>query len=266
MEALINTLQNSDMTDQNFPDLFQNQDIMHRVDDMINNFNLNNELLCDEECENNQKKEKLYEEYLDAKSNVKTAPEELEKAEAKFLTQDKGISWYTNYKQEKELGVASELADYLSEKFEEQKEKIQVILNNFNTQVGYTDNLGNLLDSYKTRNAQSQEEIEQLRNVNNVSNRMTQYTDQTTPVYNAWNKFFSVLYWLLFAAYVVLIVILAKQFKNKKQWLIVASFVLYFLLIKFFTPFIWTYIHNWMRPLNETKIGNYPDIKTYSSQ
>ena len=33
MEGLINTLQNSDMTDQNFPDLFQNQDIMNKVDD-----------------------------------------------------------------------------------------------------------------------------------------------------------------------------------------------------------------------------------------
>ena len=251
---------------ENFPEQFNNHPIMAQAENLIKKFNLNQDIICDKKCQENQRIDKLYQKYLTARENVKSAPEKLEQAEAEFYKQDKGIDWYNKYKHQKESKRSDELGEYLTDQFDIQKNNLQLKLNTFDAQNDYTDNLGDLLDSYKSRMSTTQNNLDDAINTMNRSNRLSYYTEENLSRWKAWNKFFIILFWLLFAAYFIVIIIIDKNYKNKHYWLVVFWFIVYYIFLKYLIPYLIRYIHAFLKPIEATKVGNYPNTKNYSSQ
>ena len=184
------------------------QEMLKKAQDMMDNFNLNKNLLCDEECQHNEMSKTLYDKLQKAKENVKTAPEKYENAEEKYYKHKYGESEYTEYNRKKQLGVAKKLGDELTEKFNEKYDELKILLNTFNSQQIYDNHITDLLKSNKDNIFKKKEDINRMENSNNLSNRLSYYLENDSSPLNKWNKMFMIIYWLIFAAYLIIVIII----------------------------------------------------------
>ena len=92
--------------------------------------NANNVLSCDADCQEKKKKTELKKKYLEAKTNLLTAPVQLETSYKNYLTYTKGDDAYNEY-QEKQL-----------------HEKAKTIVTTFKT--NFSDGIENAKDNYDT--------------------------------------------------------------------------------------------------------------------
>jgi hypothetical protein len=81
-------------------------------------------LTCDEACQDDKTAYSLYQKYLDASTNVKSAPTQLNTATQDYITYMKGSSGYQDYQEQQLETNANAAADTYSNKFNDEVNKI----------------------------------------------------------------------------------------------------------------------------------------------
>jgi membrane-associated HD superfamily phosphohydrolase len=104
----------------------------------VNNFNdfldnANNVLACDANCQERKKKEELKTKYLEAKTNLLTAPNQVDSSYKNYLTYTKGDSAYSEYKENELKQKAQTIVTTFKSNFSESIEKIK---ESYDTYVG----------------------------------------------------------------------------------------------------------------------------------
>jgi hypothetical protein len=99
---------------------------MSKFNDFIDS--ANKVLSCDSTCQQNQQAESLYQTYLNAKTNMSTAPEQLELATQKYITFTQGQAGYEKYLETQLGSKSSEFGDTYVKKFHEELEKVKMLI------------------------------------------------------------------------------------------------------------------------------------------
>ena len=190
---------------------------------------------CDSECQNQQKDEQLKQAYLDAQTNLATAPNNVYVSRQNYVVFDQGQPAYDELIDSELLQQAQKLTSYYQNNFTDES---QNIIFNTNTYSGLLLNLKNIFDLfliYKEENIKLLKKIKEETNDILTNDRKTYYQDQGIDNLKFYyHYFFLLIYIITILAYIVYNFMYPSQISILLRVLFLALMVL--------LPFISTWI------------------------
>lgn len=190
---------------------------------------------CDSECQNQQKDEQLKQAYLDAQTNLATAPNNVFVSRQNYVVFDQGQPAYDELIDSELLQQAQKLTSYYQNNFTDES---QNIIFNTNTYSGLLLNLKNIFDLfliYKEENIKLLKKIKEETNDILTNDRKTYYQDQGIDNLKFYyHYFFLLIYIIAILAYIIYNFMYPSQISILLRVLFLALMVL--------LPFISTWI------------------------
>ncbi len=229
--------------------LQQNQQLTKQIQQVKNNRNINNNLdkfnsmidkataavSCGPECQRQQKDEELRQAYLNAQTNLATAPNNVFVTRQNYIVFDQGQPAYDELIDSELLQQAQQLSSYYQTNFTNES---QNIIFNTNTYSGLLLNLKNIFDlflKYKEENIQLFKQLKSETSDVLTNDRKTYYQDQgISNLKFYYHYFFLLIYVIIVLAYVIYNFIYPSQFSIFMR--------IIFLALMLLLPFISTWI------------------------
>jgi len=194
--------------------------------DKFNSFidSANEALACDAACQQDKTASDLEQKYLDAKSNVVSAPSQLAKAAQDFITFTKGTSGYQDYQEKQFEMQANESADTYSSKFNQEVEKVQSEIKTYETLLQNYSNVVDLRNKYAKEVLLFTNKLKTKSHEVITNDRKTYYEDQENENLQYYYKLLSAFYILL----IILFVVLSFVYTSSVGWVPrIAAFVFF---------------------------------------
>jgi len=235
---------------QNYNKLLQqNKTLSEQINETKKNNNINNNLdkfnsmidkataaiSCGPECQRQEKEEELKQAYLNAQTNLATAPNNVYVSRQNYVVFDKGQAAYDELIDSELLQKAEKLSTYYQTNFNDEG---QNIIFNTNTYSGLLVNLKNIFDLFLKYKEENIKLLKQLKDETNdvlTNDRKTYYQDQGID-----NLKFYYHYFLLLIYIIVIIVYVLYNFMYTSQLSILVRVVI--LVVMILLPFISTWI------------------------
>jgi len=172
---------------------------INKFNDFINS--ANQVLSCGPSCQQEKKNEDLKQKYLDAKSNLVTAPTQLEKATQEYITFTQGESGYNEYIEKTLKSKADHISDVYLNKF---NNEFKIINTEIDSYGGLTINFNNiieLLKKYKVENQTLENKIKSMSSNIITNDRKTYYEDQSNGDLRYYFILLLIIYYIFVAIY-----------------------------------------------------------------
>ena len=169
----------------------------------------------------------LEEKYLNAQTNLQTAPIQLEETKKNYYIYKNGRPYY-NDMLEKELTVkANVISQQIASKFNEETENANTMNAYYNTDIINSQNTKELYDEYLKKNATLELAIKNSHGDVLTNDRKTYYQTEAIDNVKMWHKFLFIAYYIFIAAFVVSIILYPNDISRVKQLVIVILLCLY---------------------------------------
>jgi hypothetical protein len=159
---------------------------------------------CDSECQNQQKDEQLKQAYLDAQTNLATAPNNVYVSRQNYVVFDQGQPAYDELIDSELLQQAQKLTSYYQNNFTDESRNI---IFNTNTYSGLLINLKNIFDLFLIYKEENIKLFKQLKDETNdvlTNDRKTYYQDQGIDNLKFYyHYFFLLIYIITILAYII---------------------------------------------------------------
>ena len=188
-----------------------------------------NTFLCPpgSECEKQRTTKDLYKKYLDAQTNVKVSPNQLQLAEKNYYTYSLGELGYNNY----EDGEYGKKADIIIKEKTTEFNKNSNLAKNLNNNLKYLlDNLQNvteLYNNYIDENSDLKEKIIQSGSDIGTNDRKTYYEKQNLKFLLNWYSLWSWVYFILLIIFFIMIFTNTSNYSFYIKLLIFLFFIFY---------------------------------------
>ena len=190
---------------------------------------------CDAECQKKQKTNELRQKYLNAQTNLATAPDNVYVSRKNYIVYEKGQPVYDELIDKELLQKAQTLTAYYQSNFNTESQNINF---NVDTYSGLLINLMNVFDlylKYKDENITLFEQLKEETNDVLTNDRKTYYQDQGID-----NLKFFYHYFLLLIYIVVVLCYVAYNFMYTSHLSVVVRIIILILMI--LLPFFSTWI------------------------
>lgn len=216
-----------------------------------------NELLsCGPTCQKLKKAEDLKQKYLDAQTNLETAPQQLENTKRQYYTFIAGETEYGTLLEEELKVKAEEIATKLTDGFNKAIENAKTMNRYLNIALinsGYTEEL---YETYQKDNAALSDEMKKQRGDILTNDRKTYYEENAISSMKNWYRFF----WYI---YYIMVLMLLIAFLGAQSHLSRGKKVVIFVLVLFY-PYYIHYIFSWLYGIF-TKAYNWLPKNIYGS-
>ena len=211
----------------------QNKNNLDKFNSMIDKATV--AISCDSECQRQQKDEELKQAYLNAQTNLATAPNNVYVSRQNYVVFDQGQPAYDELIDGELLQQAQQLSSYYKINFTDES---QNIIFNTNTYSGLLINLKNIFDlflKYKEENIKLFKQLKDETNDVLTNDRKTYYQDQGIDNLKFYyHYFFLLIYIITILAYIIYNVMYPSQFSILLRIIFLALMIL--------LPFISTWI------------------------
>jgi hypothetical protein len=161
-------------------------------------------LTCDEACQDDKTAYSLYQKYLDASTNVKSAPTQLNTATQDYITYMKGSSGYQDYQEQQLETAANAAADTYSNKFNDEVNKITSEIKTYDNLFLNYANVVDLNERYVKDVAIIRNKLKSKSSDILTNDRKTYYEDQENDNLEYYSYILSIFYLILLVIYVIL--------------------------------------------------------------
>lgn len=225
------------------PNTNSNQDLLNRQQisqEKINELleQSSQALLCGPECQKLKVGEELKQKYLDAETNVKTAPVKLEQSKKNYYVFTEGRPYYDNMMETELKEKAKMIAKMLTENFENELTNANTMNSYLNTALINSENTKELLEEYLVKNQTLKTQLSNRRGDILTNDRKTYYETEATERVQMWYSFLWYIYYIL-----ILVLLLAFLFSpsNLPMYKKIAIFTVFL-----FYPYYVSYVVNWI--------------------
>lgn len=184
---------------------------------LLEKYHKDNYLKCDAECQANKKQKNAYTNYLEAKKNLKNAPQEFEVAEKKYLTLSQSGQSYINYKEKQAQKQIEDIITILNRNFTNKITEVQERVDSFKAQIISKKHMTDLEKSYGRDIYQMDYEISDYQKKNNINDRLSVYYNRRIRKNRKSLFYLRLIYWMMLTAYLVFFMIFKKLFWEKKK-------------------------------------------------
>jgi len=151
--------------------------------DTISNFNelvsqASDAILCNSDCQQMRKSEELKQKYVDARTNLASAPSQVYTAQKNYITFADGQPAYDEMRKEDLQQHAENISNEFSTKFKDEEKVINIQIDSYD---GLLINFKNIFDLFRTYKKENKKLLFELKNETNdvlTNERKTFYEDQ----------------------------------------------------------------------------------------
>jgi len=177
------------------------------------------------DCDKKKSTQDLYKKYLDAKSNVRTAPNQLQLAEKNYYTYSLGEPGYNKYENTEFGNQADILINEKKSEFDKNSNLVKKLSNNIKSLIANLQNVTELYNNYIDENSELKEEIIQSGSDVGTNDRKTYYERQNLKFLLNWYNLWSWIYFILLIVFFIMI------FTNKSKYSFYVKILIFLLFI-----------------------------------
>jgi hypothetical protein len=243
MDALFSSLQQTDQSK-----LLKNQQISQ---DKINQLleQATSSLLCGPTCQKTKKTEELRQKYIDAETNLQTAPVQLEQSRKNYYVFSHGSSYYDNML-EKELNEkAEQITSMLTDNFRDELTSATTMNQYLNSALISTSYSENLLDELLKKNEELRLKLRNNHGDILTNNRKTYYQEEAIERLKLWHKIWWYIYYTLVAVFGLCWIIIPTNIAFFTRFFITILLVFYPYYIDFILRTIYGFFYQIYRNL-----------------
>ncbi len=198
-----------------------------------------------------QTQNNLEQKYLDAQTNLETAPLELEKSKKNYYVFKSGEVYYETMLETEMKKKARAITQLITNKFKEETGNAHTMNSYYNTQLINSANTNELYEEYIKKNANLEHTIKNSHSDVLTNDRKTYYETEAIDTAKLWHKFLMICYYILVATFVISIFVADSEMSRIKQVVILIALGLY--------PFIIDSIVKWF-------LSNYTTLQAEASR
>jgi len=220
--------------------LLQNQQLnQDKINDLLNKSA--EALLCGPDCQKMKITDELKQKYLDAETNIQTAPIKLEQTKKNYYVYKEGRPFYDNMLEEELKKKAEKISELLGESFNEEVSSANTMNQYLNTALINSEYTSELFKKYTSDNQELKLQLRNSRGDILTNDRKTYYETEALTQLKLWYRF----WWYIY--YILILVFTIALFVSPSQLTMIKKVVLFVLLI--FYPYYIDYIVRWVQGL-----------------
>ena len=247
MDNLFSSLQQSlQQTDQS--KLLKNQQISQ---DKINQLleQAKSSLLCGPTCQKTKKTEELRQKYMDAETNLQTAPIQLEQSRKNYYVFSQGRPYYDNMLEQELNEKAEQITAMLADNFRDELTSAKTMNQYLNSVLISSSHSENLLDELLKKNKELKLKLRKDHGDILTNNRKTYYQEEAIERLKLWYKFWWYIYYALVVVFSLCWFLVPTDISNFKRILITLLLVFYPFYIDFILRTIYGFFYRIYRNL-----------------
>lgn len=208
------------------------------------------EFICGPDCQQQKISTELKQKYLDAQTNLQTAPINLENTKKNYYVYSEGLPFYDNMREEELQQKADTISTLVSENFNSEVSDANVMNLYLNTALINSKYTAELLEDYLEKNQKLKLQLKERYGDILTNDRKTYYETDALNTLTFWYKLFWYIYYVL-----VIILILAFIFSSTDFSRITKIVISLFII--FYTYYI-DYIVRWVYGLWKLLVSRLP--------
>ena len=198
----------------------------------------------------NQTLDSLQQKYLDAQTNLQTAPLQLEASKKNYYVYKNGETSYNNMLENELEQKANLITQQISNKFNEETNNAHIMNSYYNTEIINSANTIELYNEYLKKNADLEKSIKDLHGDVLTNDRKTYYESEAIDNIKLWHKFFMYCYYILIVAFIITIFVSTGEYSRIKQLVVTIILIAY--------PFIIDPLVKWIYSMYLSLENNTP--------
>jgi len=207
-------------------------------------------LMCGPTCQKEKITAELKQKYLDAQTNMQTAPIKLEQTKKNYYEYTEGGPYYNNMLEEDLKKKAEMIGNLLGENFNEEIASAKTMNQYYNTALINSSYTKELLDELTKKNKELQLELRSTHGDILTNDRKTYYETDAVDRLKLWYTLWWYVYYILVVVLLISIFFSASQMSLQKR-------ILLFILVLFY-PYYIHYIVNWVNNIFKSIIEMIP--------
>jgi hypothetical protein len=208
------------------------------------------ELICGPDCQQQKISAELKQKYLDAQTNLQTAPINLENTKKNYYVYTEGAPFYDNMLEEELQQKANQISTLVSDNFNSEVSDANVMNLYLNTALINSKYTTELLENYLEKNQQLKLQLKERYGDILTNDRKTYYETDALNTLTFWYKLFWYIYYLL-----VIMLILAFIFSPINLLKIIKLIIS---LLVIFYPYYIDHVVRWVYGLWKLVISRFP--------
>ena len=195
-------------------------------------------IMCGPDCQKIKVSEELKQKYLDAETNLQTAPIKLDESKKNYYVYTEGRPYYDNMKEQELQKKATSIAKALEDNFTNEVSNATTMNNYLNTAIINSKNTTDLLKEYLNKNQLFKIKLRERRGDILTNDRKTYYEMEAIDRLVLWYRFYWYVYYIL-SVVLVLAFIFSPSGLSRMVKIGVAVLVILY-------PYYIDYINKWV--------------------
>jgi hypothetical protein len=236
-------------------DLSKFNNIFNKNNDLVNNL-MNDVVKCDTDCQNKRNLNIIHQEYIKTNNLSNNINSKLKDVEKKYLIAKNGSSWYLNYLEEKQQPEADEMVKIINNEMNNNINKINLLLDNYNTILKSKNLSSNLLNKYEQQNNYFNNKKDIIENSKNIASRKNYYDMNYFLFYKTLVDYINYLVWIIIIVFIYLQYIKPRLF-NRNTFIKISLLILFIYSLSYISKKISILYQSYMIK----EISNYKELE-----
>jgi hypothetical protein len=208
------------------------------------------ELICGPDCQQKKISTELKQKYLDAQTNLQTAPINLENTKKNYYVYSEGLPFYDNMREEELQQKADTISTLVSDNFNSEVSDANVMNLYLNTALINSKYTAELLEDYLEKNTKLKLQLKDRYGDILTNDRKTYYETDALNTLTFWYKLFWYIYYVLVIMLILAFIFSSTDFSRMTK-IIISVFII------FYTYYI-DYIVRWIYGLWKSLVSRLP--------
>jgi hypothetical protein len=207
-------------------------------------------IMCGPTCQKLKVSEELKQKYLDAETNIQTAPIKLEQSKKNYYIYTEGRPYYDNMQEEELKKKANTVSQMLEVNFNNEVSSANIMNTYLNTALINSENTKELLKEYLEKNQVLKLKLRKRHGDILTNGRKTYYETDALNTLQLWYKLFWYIYYILVIMLLLALIFSPSGLTIVKKVIIITLFIFY--------PYYINYIYKWIVSKYEWIKGQIP--------
>lgn len=197
-------------------------------------------IMCGPTCQKLKVSEELKQKYLDAQTNIQTAPIKLEQTKKHFYVYTEGRPFYDNMKEEELKQKANKISDLLKENFNTEVSSANKMNTYLNTALINSENTKELLQEYLEKNKLLKLKLRERHGDILTNDRKTYYERDALNTLQLWYRLFWYIYYIIVVMLLFALILSQSELTFIKKIVITVLFIFYPYYISYIVKFLYS--------------------------
>jgi hypothetical protein len=239
-------LQNGINQNPNQSLLKQQQINQQRINELLNKSA--EALVCGPTCQKMKITEELKQKYLDAQTNLQTAPIKLEETKKNYYIYSEGRTYYDNMNEKDLIEKSNQISKLLEENFNKEVSSANTMNLYLNTALTNSENTKQLLKEYLDKNQELKQILRDRHGDILTNDRKTYYETSALERLTLWYKFL----WYIYYIFVIIFILAIFLSPSNLQWYIKLLIIILLVFYPYYINSIVTWLYNIWKSIVES--------------